>query len=160
MQRKNKINLHRKKKPPYLCGMFHQKKQSMEIKAHKAYLIDVAEKTIKDIEIRDWTQIRLWIGEDCEHFTCPISFANGDTIYADDEGLFNPITGGIVVPDLQQIIVGNVVVLGGDYKTGESKDVEFSKEELSKLFYFINKAQAIHYAGTVGGNGFIVPSIN
>lgn len=129
----------------------------MKIKSNKAYLIDVTERTIKDIEITDWTQISLWIGGDCEHFTCPISWANGDTIYADDEGLFHEINGGIVVPDLRsQILVGNVVVLGSDYRTGKSQDVKFTKEEISNLFYFINKETATKYAGAVGGEGFIV----
>ena len=142
----------------YLCGIVSPNQLSfMKIKSNKAYLINVADRTITDIEISDWTQIRLWIGEDCDHFTCPISWANGDTIYADDEGLFNTINGGIVVPDLRsQVIVGNVVVIGSDYRSGRSEDVKFTKEELSKLFYFISKAQAEKYAASVGGEGFII----
>jgi hypothetical protein len=125
----------------------------MNIKPVKAYLIDVSERTITDIEIRDWTQISLCIGEECDYFTCPISWANGDTLYADDEGLFHTISGGIVVPDLNQIIVGNVVIMGADMSTGSARDVKFTKEEILKLFYFISAEQAIAYADKVCSNG-------
>jgi hypothetical protein len=125
----------------------------MNIKPNKAYLIDVSEQSIKEIELRDWTQISLCIGEECDYFTCPISWANGDTLYADDEGLFHTIKGGIVVPDLNQIIVGNVVILGADLSTGNSKDVQFTKDEISKLFYFITAEQAMAYASKVSSSG-------
>jgi hypothetical protein len=150
--------LRKRKSLYYLCGVVLRNQfKIMAIKPNKAYLINVADRTITDIEIRDWTQISLWIGEECEHFTCPISWANGDTIYADDEGLFHTINGGILVADLrQQILVGNVVVIGSDYRTGKSQDVKFTKEEISNLFSFINKETAEKYAGAVGGEGFIV----
>lgn len=125
----------------------------MNIKPNKAYLIDVSEQSIKEIELRDWTQISLCIGEECDYFTCPISWANGDTLYADDEGLFHTIKGGIVVPDMNQIIVGNVVILGADLSTGNSKDVQFTKDEISKLFYFITAEQAMAYASKVSSSG-------
>lgn len=130
----------------------------MEIKPTKAFLIDVSKRSISDIEIRDYTQISLYIGEECDYFTCPISWANGDTLYADDEGLFHSINGGIVVPDLNQIIVGNVVILGANMKTGASRDVRFTKDEISKLFYFISAEQAMAYAEKVcsGGSAFIM----
>jgi|GEM_PF-1582677 len=125
----------------------------MSIKPTKAYLIDVSARTISDIEIRDYTQISHYIGDDCDYFTCPISWANGDTLYADDEGLFHSINGGIVVPDLNQIIVGNVVILGANMKTGASRDVRFTKEEVSKLFHFIDAEQALAYAEKIKSVG-------
>lgn len=121
----------------------------MEIKGHKAFLLDVETRTIKDIVIRDWTQIRDYIGEECDTFTCPISWPNGDTLYADDEGLFHTIKGGVVVPNLNQIIVGNVVILGGDMESGESEDVFFKKEEIEQLVHFITEKQAQAYADRV-----------
>jgi hypothetical protein len=118
----------------------------MKIKGHKAYQIDVATRTIKDIVIRDWTQIRDFIGEECESFTCPISFPSGDTIYADDEGLFNPIPGGIVIEESTLVLVGNIVVLGADFKTGESKDVVMTKEDIRSKIKFITAEAAQAYA--------------
>lgn len=125
----------------------------MEIKGHKAYLLNVETRTIEDIVIRDWTQIRDYIGEECDTFTCPISWPNGDTIYADDEGLFHTIKGGIVVPNLNQIIVGNVVIIGCELESGESCDVFFKKDEIAALVNFITEKQAKAYADRVLSNG-------
>jgi hypothetical protein len=121
----------------------------MTITPNKAYLIDVVEKTIKDIEIRDFTQISMYIGGDCEYFTCPVSWANGDTIYADDEGLFHRIEGGAIVIGPQgypHMIVGNIVVIGGDYTTGASKDVMSTKSEIMARITFVSKEAATNYA--------------
>lgn len=118
----------------------------MKIKGHKAYQIDVATKTIKDIVIRDWTQIRDFIGEDCDSFTCPITFPGGDTFYADDEGLFNPIHGGIIVDEYSSVFVGNIVVLGANLKTGESKDVVMTKDAILSKIKFISADAAQAYA--------------
>lgn len=125
----------------------------MEIKGHKAFLLDVETRTIKDIVIRDWTQIRDYIGEECDTFTCPISWPNGDTLYADDEGLFHTIKGGVVVPNLNQVIVGNVVILGADFESGETEDVFFKKEEIAQLVYFISEKQAQAYAAKLESMG-------
>lgn len=125
----------------------------MNIKSVKGYLLDVEKRTIEDIEISDYTQISLMIGEDCDYFTCPISWPNGDTLYADDEGLFHTIKGGVVVPNLNQIIVGNVVILGADLDTGDSCDVFFKKEEVAQLVDFISEKQAKAYADRILNNG-------
>lgn len=121
----------------------------MNIKAVKAYLINVSDRSITDIEIKDWTQISHYIGDECDYFTCPISWPNGDTIYADDEGLFHSIEGGIMIDSFSQIIVGNVVVLGTNLKTGDSTDVKFKKEDIAKLVTFLTKEQAKGYAGKI-----------
>lgn len=146
--------MHKQKQPPYLCGVVSPNQlKVMNIKSVKGYLIDVEKRTIEDIEIADYTQISLMIGEDCEYFTCPISWANGDTIYADDEGLFHEIKGGIYIPDMNQIIVGNVVVLGSNFKTGASTDANFTKDEVHSLINFLSKEQAVMYAGKISSGG-------
>lgn len=127
----------------------------MTVNPNKAYLIDVVEKTIKDIEIRDFTQISMYIGGDCEYFTCPVSWANGDTIYADDEGLFHRIEGGAVVTGphgFPQMIVGNMVVLGTNFTTGASKDVVSTKSEIMARITFVGKDAATSYALGVSGS--------
>jgi hypothetical protein len=118
------------------------------IPSNKAYLVDVEKREIRDIEISDWTQISLFIGDDTDHFTCPITYANGDTIYADDEGLFNPVLGGSIVKmsyKREIVLVGNLVVLGTDMRTGASKSVVSTKEEIMSMITFLTKDEAIAY---------------
>jgi hypothetical protein len=123
-------------------------KSTNSITSNKAYLVDVEKREIRDIEITDWTQISLFIGDDTENFCCPITYANGDTIYADDEGIYNPVVGGAIVKmsyKRELVLVGNLVVLGTDMRTGVSQSVISTKEEIMSMIKFLSKDEAVAY---------------
>ena len=50
----------------------------------KALKIDVVNKTISQIEIKNYKEIYSAIGNDCDLFCCPVEFENGDILYSDD----------------------------------------------------------------------------
>ena len=112
----------------------------------KALLIDPSNKTVTEIEIEKGIQaIDNAIGNECTTFSCPITLENEDTFYADDEGLFHDITGGIMMKDWQYPIVGKIVVLGSNHK-GESVDVKTNAEDLAKLIFGQSKEQCEKWA--------------
>jgi hypothetical protein len=108
----------------------------------KAIKINSAERTIQHITINDWREIAPAIGNGCTLFACPVSFDNGDTMYIDDEGLYNHFDGGIIMEDWYCPIVGNVIILGTDYE-GESVDAVSTIEELSSKITFVSKQDCI-----------------
>lgn len=87
----------------------------------KAYLIDPENKSVEVVDVGDWRDINRLLGSDV--FTSAAVLANGDTLYVDDEGMFNsPDTlfrfGG------SQYLYGKGLLLGADEATGESRDVQ------------------------------------
>ena len=107
----------------------------------KAILINSLERTIKEVEITDWTDISKQL--DCNLFTTFHYLENGDTFYADDEGLYRDDDAGAclieISPDNQYPIAGHVLVLGCDEETGESKDVESTLSLIQSKVIFINR---------------------
>lgn len=105
----------------------------------KAILIDPSNQTVEEINIgKDYREIYGVIGNDCTTFTTPILEPNGDTWFADDEGLFHENIGAVIRQDWVTPIVGRIVVLGSD-ESGESTDVKSSVEHIRKGLRFIPK---------------------
>lgn len=96
----------------------------------RAIKIDVEQKKVYEIEIKDYKDIYPAIGNGCELFACPIFFENADTLYTDDEGLLKPeMIGCFSMPDWDYPLVGNAVILGSDDE-GESVDAKSTIEEI------------------------------
>ncbi len=113
----------------------------------KAILINTEEQTLLEITINHWKEIYQHIGNDCTTFCCPVNFANGDTMYCDDEALCFPerVKGGIFMEDWVSPLVGNIVLLGTD-EDGEDKDVQTTIEELRHKIKFMTLQQIIRWS--------------
>jgi hypothetical protein len=112
----------------------------------KALLIDPSNKTVTEIQIEKGIKaIYNAIGNGCTTFSCPITLDNEDTFYADDEGLFHEISGGIMMKDWSYPIVGKIVVLGTD-KNGDSVDVKTKADDLAKLIFWQSKENCEKWA--------------
>jgi hypothetical protein len=93
----------------------------------KVIVINSEKQTIEFAEISNYKDIYPLIGNDCDTFCCPVSFDNADTLYADDEALYHPYQGGIMMPDWNYPLLGNFVIVGTD-ENGENQDVQSTLE--------------------------------
>lgn len=107
----------------------------------QAIKIDVAAKSLSLITLKDWRDIAPTISENCSIFECPVTFENGDTIYIDEEGLYNDFEGGFTMDGWRYPLVGNALLIGSD-EEGESKNVETTMVELLKLITWVSKEQS------------------
>ena len=114
----------------------------------KALKIDTLTKTITYVELATWRDIAPAIGNGCTTFACPVTLANGDTMYIDDEGLFNDFDGGIIMEDWNTPIVGNIILLNQD-EEGESTDAVSDPAELLKQIKFISKDLCQRYVNSL-----------
>jgi hypothetical protein len=84
----------------------------------------------------DFREIYPIIGPNCNTFACPITFDNEDSIYVDDEGMFQDYRNGFKMQDWAYPILGNGLILGAD-EEGESVDVKTTIEELKSKIIFV-----------------------
>lgn len=125
----------------------------------KAFKIDPKNKTIEKIVINRWQDIYPQISEECYTFCCPIQFENDDTIYADDEGLFHIIEGGIIMKDWTHPIVGNTILIGEDSE-GDMEDVKTSLEELQSKIIWVSKELCLkHKESILNDHQYLDPNI-
>ena len=113
----------------------------------RALLINPADKSVTEVVHNgDYRQIYELI--DCQTFACPVIFPNEDTLYCDDEGLFNPdIIGGIMMVGWSSPIVGKCLILGADIETGESVDAVSTVEEITgQITKWLSAEDARDYA--------------
>ena len=111
----------------------------------KALKIDVVNQTVTEITIGESNDIYKEIGNGCELFCCPISFENGDTLYADDESLLREnVEGCFLMDNWSYAIVGNAIILGTD-EEGESIDCKYSPIDVYSQIIWGNKAVAEEY---------------
>lgn len=111
----------------------------------KALKIDVVNQTVTNITINDLDDIYKQIGNGCELFCCPVSFENGDTLYADDESLLREnVEGCFLMDNWSYAIVGNAIILGTDDE-GESIDCKSSPMDIYKELIWGNKEVAEEY---------------
>lgn len=110
----------------------------------RAILINPEDRSITEINI-DKGIHAIYNTIDCDTFSAPVTYENGDTIYCDDEGLFKPMIGGIYMINWAHILFGKVLVIGCDIETGESKDVETSIDFFENHIIWINKEDAEKY---------------
>lgn len=95
----------------------------------KALLLDVSKNTIKEVTIKDYTDISRLIG--CNYFTTVQVNDAGDTLYVDDEGLVNGTTAGFTFDGYDGPLMGNALLLGTNLRSGDSKDVTMSVSEFA-----------------------------
>lgn len=117
----------------------------------KALKIDVEKQSVYEIILGDdYREIYPHLGNGCGIFTCPITFANGDTLYADDEGLLHlEMIGGFIMPDWRCPIVGNGVILGTDDE-GDSVDYKSQIKDIEEKIQWLSKEQAQLYKKVMG----------
>ena len=104
----------------------------------QAIKIDVASKSLSIVTLNDWQEIAPAISKNCSLFQCPVTFENGDTIYVDEEGLYNDFEGGFIMDGWRYPLVGNALLIGSD-EEGESKNVETTMVELLKMITWVSK---------------------
>lgn len=125
----------------------------------KAFKIDPKNKTIEEIVINHWQDIYSQISEECGTFCCPVQFENNDTIYADDEGLFHTIEGGIIMENWVYPILGNTILIGED-NDGDMEDVKTSLEELQSKIVWVSKELCLkHKESILNDHQYLDPNI-
>lgn len=110
----------------------------------KVIVINSEKQTIEFAEISNYKDIYPLIGNDCDTFCCPVSFDNADTIYADDEALYHPFNGGIIMPDWDYPLVGNFVIVGTD-EDGDNADVQSTLDEIRSKVRFLSKSEVCNW---------------
>lgn len=99
----------------------------------KAIKIDVTNKTVTEVEIKNYTDIYNFIGNGCELFECPVGWDNGDTLYVDEEALIKGQPKGCFMLKTKNypVYLGNGIILGTDsegdsitYKTNIDKIID------------------------------------
>ncbi len=104
----------------------------------KAIKINTDLQKLEIVEIGNWKHIAPAIGNGCTTFCCPVTFDNNDTIYADDDGLYNDFKGGFMLDGWAYPIVGNAIVLGTN-KRGGSIDAQSTIEDLEKVIIWVSE---------------------
>jgi hypothetical protein len=114
----------------------------------KAILINVEAQTITETTIGHYSDIYKAIGNGCNTFECPAELENGDTVYADECGLYNDPKGCFIVNGWGYPLVGNCIILGTDDE-GDSTDCKSTVEELKAEVKFYGEAVAKAWAAKV-----------
>jgi hypothetical protein len=104
----------------------------------KAIKINVQDKSFSIVNVNKLEDYYREIGNGCHTFAVPITFDNLDSIYCDDEGLYNENIGAFVMSGWQYPLVGNAVVVGTD-EEGNSVDVKTTIDWLKQRVKFIDK---------------------
>ena len=109
----------------------------------RAILINPELKQVTEIEVGgDYKEIYKVIS--CDTFSCPVTYDNNDCLYCDDEGLFKPQKGGVIMEDWVYPILGKMLVLGTD-ENGESVDAKTDIRFFENQITWLNEAQAERY---------------
>ena len=103
----------------------------------KAIKINSELQTLEFVTLgNDYKEIYPIIGEKCTMFACPIIFDNDDTMYVDDDGMFQGYKYGFMMRDWQYPILGNAVILGTDDE-GDSVDAKSLIEDFKGELVFV-----------------------
>lgn len=105
---------------------------------HKALLIDPVRRKIVAIEVNGFESINKAIGS--QIFTTAHQYENGDTIYVDDEGLFNEEArqfGFSVKGNPSEYFAGKGVITGANNDTGETIDVQSDLLDIADSITFL-----------------------
>ena len=109
----------------------------------KAILINPEDRSVTYVEL-DKGLDPIYKILDCDCFACPIVYGNNDAMYCDDEGLFKPQKGGIIMPDWEYPILGKIIIVGTD-EDGNSIDVKSELNYFTDSITWLNEAQAEYY---------------
>ena len=102
----------------------------------RALKINVEALAVEAVEVNGLDDIYKNLGDEVSIFCCPVTFENGDSLYADDEGWFKETKGGFMFPDWEYPIVNNAVILGVD-KEGGSVNARTTVEELERKIVWL-----------------------
>ena len=109
----------------------------------RAILINPELKQVTEIEVScDYKEIYEIIS--CDVFSCPVTYDNNDCLYCDDEGLFKPQKGGIIMKNWYYPILGKILILGTN-EDGESADAKTDIRFFENQITWLNEAQAERY---------------
>jgi hypothetical protein len=61
-------------------------------------------------------------------------------LYADDEALYHPYNGGIIMPDWDYPLIGNFVIVGTD-EDGDNQDAQSTLDEIRSKVRFLSKSE-------------------
>ena len=109
----------------------------------RAIIINPEKKEVTEIQIgSDYKEIYKAIS--CDTFSCPITYGNNDSLYCDDEGLFKPQKGGVIMEDWVYPILGKMLVLGTD-ENGESVDAKSDIKFFTDRITWLDEAKSERY---------------
>ena len=103
-------------------------------------LVNSANQTIQYVTIDTYKDIYKHIANQCTCFAVPVEFDNGDALYCDDEGLFHPYEGGIIMEGWDTPLVGNILIIGSD-EEGESIDCKTDIFTLQRKITFLSLSE-------------------
>lgn len=115
----------------------------------KAYLIDSKECTVTEVEHDDSIH-DIYEKLDCRSFDA-VRLDNDDTIYVDDEGLYQKHT-YFVVDGMPNPLAGNGLVLGTDLD-GYSTDPTYDISTITDMIRFIDFDEALRMAEQLDDEG-------
>jgi hypothetical protein len=120
----------------------------------KCIVIDSAKREVYEAEISGSNHRDIYplLGEGVSTFACPVQFNESDTLFVDDEGLYNTFEGGYIMTDWSYPICGNGVVIGSD-TNGNSAPVQISLDEVRKQVRWVSKAVCEQWRDHVLGTG-------
>jgi len=102
----------------------------------KGILIDVQKKEVREVEWNDYKDIYRLLG--CELFEI-VQIDGGNFVYVDEEGLLNLNPSSMFFDmGLHQPFVGNGLVTGLNYDTGETIEPTMTVEEVRNVVKFMN----------------------
>lgn len=101
----------------------------------KAFKLNVATQKIEEITLsgNNINEIYSAIGNNCDCFGVLQVFENNDAMYFDDEGLFKPYIGGIIMDGWIAPILGNVLIIGTDNEGGNAEAKSTIEDLQSKI---------------------------
>lgn len=87
---------------------------------------------VEDIEYKQDDPESICKAIDCSIFTSAGYLENGDAVLVDDEGLITMVDDSIITKmrHYPQPLVGNIMIIGMNRKTGEGQDVVSTREEI------------------------------
>jgi hypothetical protein len=100
-------------------------------------LIDVHNRTIEWVEVKDWKDIYTHVK--CELFEC-VDIDGQNTVYVDEEGLLTMDSKSMffMYKGYPQPLCGNGLILGIDHESGESVDCSLSLELVKSNVRFMD----------------------
>lgn len=108
----------------------------------KVIKIDVQKKSVYHVEINRYSDIYEEIGNGCQLFCVPVTFANNDGLYSDDEGLLHEeMIGCFIFDDWDYPLVGNALIVGTD-DGGNSQSCSTSIDDILKKITFYDASVA------------------
>ena len=114
----------------------------------KGVLVDPYLKTIENVEINDWTDIKKHL--QCDIFSSGGYDEGGDAIYVNDEGLYTE-TEFWYAPDIYPYpYAGRVLFLGINRSNGESQDSFLDAEDVMDIDHKYMSRDEVSVMGELG----------